>query len=102
MYYPFSGELYSKSNGKRAADLFEVSLPEVSGDEFAAVGRVELQERLHLHERLVLRDLVAVEEVDQHLQDVVQRAEVAGWLLALKWKCFHISRAVTVIIGTVG
>ena len=61
-----------------------MALPEVSGDEFAAVGRVELQEALHLHEGLVLRDLVAVEEVDQHLQDVVQRPEVAGRLLALK------------------
>lgn len=63
--------------------LLLVPLEEVPGDQFLAVGRVQLQQGLHLEQSLILGELVAVEKVDQDLQDVQQRLEVGRGLRAL-------------------
>ena len=53
-------------------------------DQICAVAGVKLEKAFHLEESFVLRKAIAVEEVDQHFQDVEQSLEVTWRLFALK------------------
>jgi hypothetical protein len=53
-------------------------------DQICAVAGVKLEKTFHLEESFVLRKTIAVEEVDQHFQDIEQSLEVTWRLFALK------------------
>ena len=53
-------------------------------DQICAVAGVKLEKAFHLEESFVLWKAIAVEEVDQHFQDVEQSFEVTWRLFALK------------------